>query len=256
MNEGIKVANDERLDYVNEKITLIQKKNGLSFGTDAFLLAAYIKGSKRARAAELGCGTGIISLLLAAKEKLSSIYAFEVQQSFYDLTGKNVTNNGFEKVIFPVCADVRDINSSHTEGELDVVFSNPPYMKTDSGKRNDSDEKYIARHEVMGGIDDFCAAAARILKHGGKFYAVWRPDRLCDIIYSMRAHGLEPKEMTFVHADALTEPSIVLICATKGGRPAVKVTKPLLLHADTSREGTRMLSDEAQRIYDTLNFEK
>ena len=59
------VLSDERLDYVNEKITLIQKKNGLTFGTDAFLLAAYIKENKRARAAELGTGTGIISLLCA-----------------------------------------------------------------------------------------------------------------------------------------------------------------------------------------------
>ncbi len=256
MKELITTAEDERLDYVNEKITLLQKKNGLTFGTDAFLLAAFIKASPRARAAELGCGTGIISLLLAAREKLGSIYAFEVQESFYELTAKNITHNGFDNVIFPVCADVRELKAVHTGGELDVVFSNPPYMKTDSGKRNESDEKYIARHEVMGGIDDFCAAASRLLKHGGKFYAVWRPDRLCDIICSMRAHGLEPKEMTFVHADTLTEPSIVLICATKGGRPAIKVTKPLILHDDTSKEGTRRLSAEAERIYDTLNFER
>ena len=249
------VLSDERLDYVNEKITLIQKKNGLTFGTDAFLLAAYIKENKRARAAELGTGTGIISLLCAAREKLKQIYAFEVQESFYNITKRNVQNNGFDNIVIPCFADVRNISSNDTNGDLDVVFSNPPYMKASSGKRNDADEKFIARHEVMGNIDDFCAAASRLLKYGGKFYAVWRPDRLIDIVYSMRVHSLEPKQMTFVHSDAKAEPSMVLICAVKGGKSDIKITPPLFMHSDTSSNGgKRELSEDAQKIYDTLNF--
>ena len=250
------ISSDERLDYVNEKITLIQKKNGLTFGTDAFLLAAFIKENKRARAAELGCGTGIISLLCAAREKLSSIYAFEVQESFFDITERNVKYNGFENNVIARLADIREVSARDTDGELDVVFANPPYMKTTSGKRNEADEKFIARHEVMGTIDDFCACANRLLKHGGKFYAVWRPDRLVDLIYSMRNHNLEPKLMTFVHSDTESEPSMVLVCSVKGGKPAVKVTAPLIMH-DSSVTDTksRALSQKAQKIYDTLNFE-
>jgi len=249
------VLSDERLDYVNEKITLIQKKNGLTFGTDAFLLAAFIKENKRAMAAELGAGTGIVSLLCAAREKLMRIYAFEVQESFYDITKRNVQNNGFEETVIPRLADVRNITSADTGGELDVVFANPPYMKVTSGKRNDADEKFIARHEVMGNIDDFCAAAARLLKHGGKFYAVWRPDRLIDLISSMRAHSLEPKQMTFVHSDTESEPSMALICATKGGKPDIKIGAPLFMHeAVANNGGKRELSARAQQIYDTLKF--
>ena len=108
------VKDDERVDYVNEKITLIQKKNGLTFGTDAFLLASYIKSARSSRAAELGCGTGIISLLLAAREKLSKIYAFEVQESFFELTARNVTNNALEGMVIPRLADIRDVKPSDT----------------------------------------------------------------------------------------------------------------------------------------------
>ena len=250
------ISSDERLDYVNEKITLIQKKNGLTFGTDAFLLAAFIKENKRARAAELGCGTGIISLLCAAREKLSTIYAFEVQESFFDITKRNIAYNGFNNKVVPVFADIRNVSSLNTDGELDVVFANPPYMKTSSGKRNEADEKFIARHEVMGTIDDFCSCASKLLKHGGKFYAVWRPDRLIDLIASMKKHHLEPKIMTFVHADTNSEPSVVLVCAVKGGKPSVKVTAPLMLHDDLVTDAkSRPLSKKAQKIYDTLNFE-
>ncbi len=254
MKSEIIFNDDERLDVVNEKITLIQKKNGLTFGTDAFLLASYIKKSTRARAAELGCGTGIVSLLCAARQKLNKIYAFEVQESFYDLTKRNVSNNLFEDTVTVRHGDVRQLSLADTDGELDIVFSNPPYMKKDSGKRNAADEKYIARHEVMGDISDFCACASRLLKFGGKFYIVWRPDRICDLMRALSENSLETKQMTFVHADVDSEPSILLLCATKGGRPSAKITAPLILH-DSSCSGKRELSDKAQRIYDTMSFE-
>ena len=250
------VSDDERLDYVNEKITLIQKKNGLTFGTDAFLLAAYAKSAPQKVAAELGCGTGIISLLCAAREKFARIHAFEVQESFYDITLRNAKNNKLDQKVIACLADIRDVRASDVGGEIDVVFSNPPYMKTDSGKRNDSDEKYIARHEVMGAVSDFCACAARLLKFGGKFYVVWRPDRLSELFASMNAVSLEPKTMTFVHANENREPSMVLICATKGGKPSLKITPPLFLNK-TLPDGTPSaeLSEKAEKIYDTMNFE-
>ena len=241
---------DERIDAVNEKITLIQKKDGLTFGTDAFLLASFVKPRKSGRAAELGAGTGIISLLLASKEKFARISAFEIQEEFAELAERNANINGLDRCVEVVCRDVRELRSAEY-GEFDAVFTNPPYMKTDSGKRNDSDRKYIARHEVCGDISDFCAAAYRLLKHGGKFYVVYRPDRLCDLICALRENKLEPKVMTFVVSDTHATPSMVLISATKGGASGMTLTPPLVLY----RDGTTTLSDEAQKIYDTLSFE-
>ena len=249
------INDDERLDYVNEKITLIQKKDGLTFGTDAFLLAAFMKEQKRACAVELGAGTGIISLLCAARDRFEHIYAIEIQEDFYDITRRNVNLNSFAHKIDVTNSDVRSVSSTTFGKEMDVVFSNPPYMRTDSGKPNLSSRKQIARHEVCGGIDDFCASAERLLKHGGKFYCVWRPDRLSELMTAMSAHRLEPKTMVFVHADENSEPSVALISATKGGAPAMRILPPLLLHsADSRGESARQLSERAQRIYETMSF--
>ena len=129
-------------------------------------------------------------------------------------------------------------------------------MKTDSGKRNEADAKYIARHEVCGSIADFAAAASRLLKHGGRFYCVYRPDRLMSLLAAMSGSRLEPKEMTFVHADKNTPPSMVLVCAVKGGAESLKLTKPLILHEVYSGESARELSDSASAIYDTMSFEE
>ena len=253
--DDIVLLQGECLSSVNEDIKIISKTDGLTFGTDAYMLAAFIRPQGSARAAELGAGTGIISLLLATRQRLGKIYALEIQQDFAELTERNVRLNRLEDRIDTVCADVRHVKSSDLGGELDVVFSNPPYMRTDSGKRNESDHKYIARHEVCGSIGDFCAAASRLLKHGGKFYCVWRPDRLAELVSALNENHLEPKVMEFIHGDENSEPSVVLVSATKYGAKGMRVMPPLMLHGnDENKSGAREMSRRAKRIYETMSF--
>lgn len=249
------LSSDERLDRVNEKITVIQKKDGLTFGTDAFLLASFIKEQKNSCAVELGTGTGIIALLCAARKKLKFINAIEIQDDFSDIAERNTKINGLSDYVKIIRADIREISAASIGKEVDVVFSNPPYMSTESGKRNSSDRKYIARHEVCGNIDDFCSAAFRLLKHGGKFYCVWRPDRLSSLMHALKSNRLEPKTACFVHADCRSEPSMVLISAVKGGAEGLKILPPLLLHENEATSGQkRELSERAKKIYENMSF--
>lgn len=247
----MEIFDGERLDGVNENLKLIQKTDGLTFGTDAYLLAAYMRGAKNARGAELGSGSGIVSMLCTEKGKLAKIYAFEVQEDFAALTSRNAALNGFADRIKAVCADVRDVKSTDTDGEVDVVFTNPPYMKTNAGRRNENDGKYIARHEVCGNIGDFCAAANRLLRYGGLFYCVYRPDRLSDLISAMRENKLEPKKMTFVCADAAAPPSMVLVEAKKGGAAGLSVTPALLVYSEASHLTE---TDRFKKIYEDCAF--
>lgn len=263
-NEQRHLAPDERLDRVNEHIVLIQKKNGLTFGTDAYLLAAFVRADKNAICVDLGSGTGIIPLLLRKRNKVLRTVGVEVQPEFADLIGRNAALNGLEETLVPLCLDVRELTQARL-GEVlsrepgacaDIVVSNPPYMRVGNGRRNEADAKYIARHEVCGNIADFCAAAARVLRYGGSFYVVYRPDRLTELMAALREHKLEPKRMMFVHADAESEPSMVLIEARAGGNASLAVTPPLMLHDVQSRGlSHRPLSEAAQRVYDCMSFD-
>lgn len=251
-----RISEDERLDEINEHLRLIQKKNGLTFGTDAYLLAAFARHMSSARAVDLGSGTGIIPFLLLSKNKIASAVAVEIQPAFAELIERNAELNGLCDRITPLCADLRTL-SAHTLGcEFDLVTANPPYMRCDSGKRNVHDEKYIARHEVCGGIEDFCSAAARLLKHGGRFLTVWRPDRLSELFSALHAAKLAPKRMTVVYADTQSEPCVVLTEAVKGASPAMRVTPPLILYRPlTEKNGkARRLTEDAQAVYDHCRF--
>ncbi len=237
----------ERIDYVNDSISLIQKPEGLTFGTDALLLAGYVSGKYRL-GVELGAGSGIISMLLLTRKKVDEITALEVQVEYAELTQRNAELNGLSARLVSVCADLREVRG---DGTADAVFTNPPYMRTTSGRGNLTDAKNIARHEVFGDIGDFCDAARRLLKFGGSFYAVYRTDRLCDLLSEMRRCAIEPKRMTFVHANADAEPSMVLVEGRLGGRCGLFVTPPLLIYRD-GKNGE--YSDEMNYIMENGSF--
>lgn len=222
----------ERCDFVNDNLNLIQDTEGLTFGTDALLLAGYI-GARYKSGCELGAGSGIISMLLLTRNKLQKCVALEVQSEYATLTQRNAELNSLTHKMTVVNSDIRDYKSDE---EFDLVFTNPPYMKTTSGKENLLDKKNIARHEVHGNIDDFCKYGRKLLKFGGCFAAVYRPDRLIDLISAMRSNDLEPKRMTFVHADVAAEPSMVLVEAKAGGKCGLNLTKPLIIYTDKSHK--------------------
>ncbi|MBR2930798.1 MAG: methyltransferase [Clostridia bacterium] len=233
----MELRENERIDYVNDDLSLIQNTEGLTFGTDALLLAAYMPGGYKT-GAELGGGTGIVSMLIATRGKVGEILCIEVQEEYALLAERNFEYNGLEGRIKSLHADLREVKAE----DLDTVFTNPPYMKADSGYLNRSGGKRAARHEENGTIEDFCAGAARMLRWGGDFYAVYRPDRLADLIAAMRASGIEPKRMTAVHADPDATPSMILVEGKRGGRSGMKMTKPLIIYRDKAHKeyGTDM----------------
>ncbi len=248
---------------VNENIRLLQNPQGLTFGTDAYLLAAYIRPRANAMAVDLGSGTGIIPLLCLARKKAACFTAVEIQPSFCSLIEKNAVENdltiGGQNRLTALCSDVRELTSAHVGGEVDLVTANPPYMAADSGARNEADEKYLARHEVCGTIYDFCSAASRLLKHGGRFCCVFRPNRLGDLFEALRKTHLEPKRMTLVQATVASEPSMVLMEAVKYAAPSLLVTLPLCLweHDMARPEKPRQPmtpSEDSKYIYEHCAF--
>ena len=241
--------NDIFLTEINEKLKIYQKQDGLTFGTDAYLLYAYMKKRPKAVACDLGSGTGVIALLAASKGKYSKIHACELQNEFYKLILENIRVNSLDERIEAHLCDVCTMSGDCFGKQIDVVFTNPPYMKNDSGKANMTEEKNIARHETCGTIFDFCHAASRVLKHGGYFYAVYRPDRLADLICAMREAKLEPKKMTFVHARKKLTPCLVLVEAKKGAGASMSVTKPLIMYND---DGS--YTDDLNYIYNNGEF--
>ncbi len=242
---------------VNDGIMLLSYPEGLSLGTDSLLLASFIRGGERLRAAELGAGTGVLSLLCAFRKKAGSITAIEVQEKYAALTERNVAENAMQDRIEVVCTDLREWPKGAVVGSYDTVFTNPPYFPMGAGYRSASDDNYIARHEVMGGLSDFLHAAHRALRFGGRFFAVYPAERLADMIAAMREERLEPKRVTPVHPSPTEAANLCLVEGVSGGKSGLRVTRPLFLYTDKTHKeetkemqaihaGSDLLSEEAK----------
>lgn len=247
----MKLLENERINEINENLRLIEKKDSLTFGTDAYLLSAYLPKRQKLIGVELGCGSGVISFLALTKKKCQYVYGIEVQKDIASVAGRNGELNALDEAFSVINKDLRDLTVSDIKSEVDFVFSNPPYMKVDSGKANENDLKNISRHEVCGNIEDFCKCAGKLLKHGGSFYTVYRPDRMIDLISAMRNNGIEPKRLTFIHTNTHTSPSLLLIQGKKGGKSGLKIDKPIYIYKD----GTTEYTEEFNKIYENCEIE-
>ena len=105
-------------------------------------------------------------------------------------------------------------------------------------------ELTIALHEVLITLDEICKAASYVLKHGGTFAMVHRPDRLVDILEKMRKEKIEPKEITFVYPKINKEPNLILIKGVKNGKAFFKINKPLYVYDEDGN-----YTDEILKIY-------
>ena len=117
-------------------------------------------------------------------------------------------------------------------GMADVVISNPPYVVSGGGIVNPTSKKAISRHEILCTLEDVIRTASRLLKQGGAFYMVHRPNRLVDIMCYCRQYKLEPKSIQFVQPNAVSKPNILLVKCVKNSGPELKFKEPLIVYKE------------------------
>ncbi len=240
-------------ERINEDLTIHQNEGSLAYGTDAYLLSAYIRKQTKEKACEFGAGSGVISLLCLSRGKFSHITAVEIQETIASLAKRNTEENGFADKMDVICRDLRDLPHDMNES-FGAVFSNPPYMTNKSGKLNENEADSMSRHEVNGTIREFTKTAAKLLKFGGLFYCVYRPDRLAELIFACKLHGLEPKRLTLVYPTADMPPCLMLLEAKKGAAEGMKTTKPLIIYKDGLSKTNENYTDDMKYIYQNGAF--
>ncbi len=241
----IDVYEGERIDELHRNgYRIIQKKDGFCFGMDAVLLSGFAAVKEGERALDLGCGTGIIPLLLEAKTRGRHFTGLEIQREMADMAARSVRLNRLQDKIDIIEGDIKEAGRIFGGASFDVVTANPPYMNDSHGLKNPDLPRAIARHEVLCTLQDVVREAAKVLRPGGRFYLVHRPRRLIEIITELAGYGLEPKRLKFVHPFADREAKMVLIEAARGGRSFVRVEKPLIVFRERG-----IYTDEINEIY-------
>ena len=220
----------ERLDDLQNGYEIIQNPNKFCFGADAVLLSWFARAQDSDRILDMGCGTGIIPLLLRARNKGNHVVGLEIQPDCAQMARRSVVHNHLEKEITIVTGDIKEASAIFGGASFDVITCNPPYMIYHHGLTNARMEKAVARHEILCTLEDVIRQAANLLRSRGRFYMIHRPFRLGEILPRMVQYGLEPKRMRLVHPYVDKEPNMVLLEGISGGNPRMTVEKPFILY--------------------------
>ena len=212
--------------------------------TDSVLLAHFSSASRASRIIDLGCGSGVLGVLLARKTEDSTIMCIDILPEAVGATRDNISANGLEPRISTVLGDMREHRNLFKAESFDHVISNPPYFPTASGKTAPDMLRATARDERNCTLSDLCTAAAYLCRWGGTFSLVHRPERLSEVFCAMSSVGIEPKRLRMVCHRHGAVPNLVLVEGKRGGKPGLSIESILYL---TNPDGTD--SDEILKIY-------
>lgn len=194
--------------------------------TDSVLLASFAGGDIFASCMDIGCGGGLISVLMHEECPDAVFDAADIRETAVIRCRENFAENNIRGSVLH--ADVREHRALGRPGRYDLVVCNPPYFYG-SGQPASPDP---ARAAARGGSlspAQFSGAAAYLLKKGGRFCLVHKPACLTDIFAAMRLADIEPKQLRFVCHKADSAPSLVLIGGLRGGKPGLTAMPSLVL---------------------------
>jgi tRNA1Val (adenine37-N6)-methyltransferase len=230
--------------FLDGHIQVKQSRQGYRFSIDAAIVAGHAKPRPNDKTIDLGTGCGIIPLILAYRYPDIKVFGIEVQEELAEIAALNVEENGLKDRVTILCRDMKSLKHHMTSGPADLVVSNPPYRKTESGRINPDNQRAIARHEIKITLSDVVNTASRMLNISGRFVTVYPAERMTDLLTQMRSEDIEPKFLRMIHSGKDTEAKLVLVEGTRGGGPGIKVGLPLIIYR---KDGS--YTDEVEKMF-------
>lgn len=234
----------EDFEVLSCGMRILQSDELFRLGTDSILLANFATPVRGKNIADLGAGASALGVLLCAANEQCEVTGIELQEKACEISMRNIEINNLHDRLHIMQGDLQEIRTLLPANRFDAVISNPPYFPVGSGAQAADPAFAIARTECCCTLDALCSAAAWLLRYGGSFYLVHRPERLAELIYSLKSHRLEPKRLRFVRHHSTAPVSLVLLESRLGGKSGLQIENDLLLF-EQNGEQTR----EYREIY-------
>lgn len=218
------------------RIRCKQRSNGYRFSLDAVLLGNFISIRPGEKVLDLGCGSGIVALILAYRWPSCQLTGLEIQPDLVKLARENVAQNNWQERITIMQGDLRQIERVIPAGQFDCLVSNPPYRKKGTGRMNLEPEQLAARHETMADVASVVKASAWALKNRGRAAFIYPAARGAAVLYELKKQGLEPKRLQTVYSYPGSPAVLLLVEAVKGGGEELTILEPFYVYREPEGE--------------------
>jgi tRNA1Val (adenine37-N6)-methyltransferase len=230
----------------DSSLQIQQSRKGYRFGLDAVLLAHFLRIESNEIALEIGCGNGVIPILLSRLKTFRKIVAVEIQSELAHLARSNVERNYAEGIEI-IQGNAMQLGEKLGRNSFDLLYSNPPYRKLGTGKLNPSQEKAIARHEIHLKLKDLISIADNFLKPDGRLSIILPTFRENDWMQLLKLQNYFLLERQYVHSFRDEPAAFVLATAGRNSTPHQEL-EPLVIYervGEYTSEIARLLTKPA-----------
>ena len=208
-------------------LTLSLCDGAFPLSTDSIVLSHFARLPKNARVLDLGSGCGTLGLLLCSKDRSCHVTGVELDEKAHLEALENIRRNHLDTRMESICADLRSVSERFSPGSFSCCISNPPYF----GAGAPSQRLSTARQEGSCTPEDLFSCAERMLKFGGDFFLVHKPERLAELIATAAKYKLEAKRLCLLRHRENAPVNLILLQLRKGAKPGLQWEEIVLHHA-------------------------
>ena len=218
------------MEYLPNGLTLTLCDGAFPLSTDTMLLSYFVRLPKQASVLDLGSGCGTLGLLLCSKDANCRITGVELDAKAHQEALENIRRNRLTSRMESICADLRSVSDRFSAGSFSCCISNPPYFSEGAASRSLPN----ARQELSCTPEDLFRCGSSLLKFGGDFFLVHKPERMAELIATASKYRLEAKRLCLVRHKEGSPVNLILLQLRKGAKPGLQWEEIILHHADGS----------------------
>ena len=218
------------MEYLPNGLTLTLCDGAFPLSTDSMLLSYFVRLPKNASVLDLGSGCGTLGLLLCSKNATCHVTGLELEEAAHLEALRNIRRNGLDARMESICTDLRSVSERFSPGSFSCCVSNPPYFSEGALSRSLPQ----ARQEISCTPEDLFRCGSRLLKFGGDFFLVHKPERLAQLIATGAKYNLEAKRLCLVRHREGAPVNLILLQLRKGAKPGLTWEEIALQNPDGS----------------------
>jgi len=148
-----------------KEFSIIQEKSAMKVGTDGVLLGSWVSCEKANNILDIGCGTGLITLILAQRNLNSNVTGIEIDKIASQEAQLNSSNSDWMERI---CIKHFSLQQFTPQIKFDLIVSNPPFFPQNKSQQS----RDIARHTNTLSFEELIDNAVKLLEKKGIFSVI------------------------------------------------------------------------------------
>ena len=187
-----------------KEFSIIQEKSAMKVGTDGVLFGSWVSCKKANNILDIGCGTGLISLMLAQRNLISNVTGIEIDKIASQEAQLNICNSSWEERIEIIYTSLQEFRS---EKKFDLILSNPPFFPQNNSQKS----RDIARHTNTLSFEELIVNSANLLKENGVFSVIVPKNSQEYFCQTASSHKLHINRVCYVRGNEASEVKRVMM---------------------------------------------